>query len=155
MARKEALLRLHKLLLARRDALRRALDGDMSSLRELAANRSGDPVDAALDLAQNEVSSQLAELESRELQHTERAIERMKQGTYGLCEHCGNKIPLARLNALPYSTTCIDCQRDQERSGEGGGGAGDDWERVYDTERLGKDDDVNLSDVEFDLSESR
>jgi DnaK suppressor protein len=30
---------------------------------------------------------------------------------------CGGKIPLARLNALPYATMCIECQRELERSG--------------------------------------
>ena len=149
MARKDTLIKLHKLLLTRRDALRRALAGDMSLLKELSSNRSGDPVDAALDLAQNEVSSQLAEMESRELRDIEQALAQMKQGSYGTCDVCENKIPLARLNALPYTTTCIDCQRDQERSG-GSGDSEDDWARAYG----GGSDDASLSDAEFDLSES-
>jgi DnaK suppressor protein len=45
----------------------------------------------------------------------------MRDGKYGSCEVCGGKIPLARLNALPYATMCIECQRDLERSGGAGG----------------------------------
>jgi DnaK suppressor protein len=120
MARKDSLLNLHAILVRRRDALRNALAGDLTLLRELRSESPGDVVDAAYDSAQDEISSQLAEVESRELAHIENALERMKAGSYGTCEVCSCKIPLARLNALPYATMCIDCQRELERSGGGG-----------------------------------
>ena len=47
----------------------------------------------------------------------ERALRRLKTGTYGKCEACSTKIPVARLNALPYSTVCIKCQREIESEG--------------------------------------
>ncbi|MFN9370211.1 MAG: TraR/DksA family transcriptional regulator [Planctomycetia bacterium] len=122
MARKDALLNLRSILVRRRDALRSALAGDLTLLRELRSESPGDVVDAAYDSAQDELSSQLAEVESRELANIENALERMKAGSYGLCEVCGGKIPLARLNALPYATMCIECQRDLERSGSSGHG---------------------------------
>lgn len=75
-------------------------------------------IDAAYDSAQDEISSQLAEVESRELANIENALERLKIGKYGQCEVCGGRIPMARLHALPYATMCIDCQRELERSGE-------------------------------------
>ena len=99
--RKEAILRLRQVLLRRRDALRKALAGDLSSLKELRQQTSGDMLDAALDSAQDEISSQLAEVESRELTQIETALERMRNGTYGICEVTGRQIPLARLQALP------------------------------------------------------
>ena len=117
MARKEALLNLRSVLLRRREALKRALSGDLSLLRELQCETKGDVIDVALDSAQDEISSQLAEVESRELASIENALERMKGGSYGLCEHCGGKIPLARLQALPYATSCIRCQREAEQGG--------------------------------------
>ena len=117
MARKDSLLNLHAILVRRRDALRSALAGDLTLLKELRSESPGDVIDAAYDSAQDEISSQLAEVESRELAHIENALGRMKAGTYGLCEVCGDKIPLARLNALPYATMCITCQRELERSG--------------------------------------
>ncbi|MFM8890931.1 MAG: TraR/DksA family transcriptional regulator [Planctomycetia bacterium] len=117
MARKDSLLNLRAILVRRRDALRSALAGDLSLLKSLRSESPGDVIDAAYDSAQDEISSQLAEVESRELANIENALERMKAGTYGLCEICNCKIPMARLNALPYATVCIECQREIERTG--------------------------------------
>src|SRR5258708_34952450 len=133
MARRDALLRLHKTLLARRGALRKALAGELADLRNFKTD-SGDSVDVAFDTGSDEIATQLAELEARELNQIERALARMKQGIYGVCELCQIKIPVARLNALPYSTTCIECQREMEHyPGWALGGRGGDWEKVYDT----------------------
>lgn len=122
MARKDALLNLRAILVRRRDALRSALAGDLTLLKELRSESPGDVIDAAVDSAQDEISSQLAEVESRELASIENALERMRTGHYGTCEYCGCKIPMARLNALPYATMCIACQRDVERTGAGPAG---------------------------------
>jgi len=149
MARKEALLNLREVLIKRRDALRRVLAGDLSSLKELKAQASGDVVDAALDSVQDEISSQLAEVESRELARTENALERMRDGQYGVCEGCGCNIPMARLMALPYATLCIKCQREAERDGLSQDN-GANWDRILDED--GADSDFSPSDLEIDVS---
>jgi len=78
MARKDALLRLTSRLVARRDALRKAINGDLDSFRKFAAVRGvGDNVDAAVDSANDEISSQLVEIESRELGQIEHALQRI------------------------------------------------------------------------------
>jgi len=149
MARKDSLFNMRQILIKRRDALRSALAGDLSLLKELRAQTAGDVVDAALDSAQDEISSQLAEVESRELARIENALERMRAGHYGVCEGCGIKIPMARLNALPYATYCIECQREAERSG-GGLGGDTDWGRLVDSG--GGDAEVSINDIELDVS---
>jgi DnaK suppressor protein len=160
MARKDALLRLHARLVARRDALRKALTGDQDSFRELAAlDVVGDNVDAAVDNANDEISSQLVEIESRELNQIEHALQRIVDGFYGRCEYCGGKIAEARLNALPYTNSCIDCQRENERSGGHlfrAAGETHRWEKVFDKsmDDNERDSDIKLSDYEMDLSES-
>ena len=78
MARKDALLNMRAILVKRRDALRSALAGDLTLLKELRSESPGDVVDAAYDSAQDEISSQLAQVESRELASIENALERMK-----------------------------------------------------------------------------
>jgi DnaK suppressor protein len=148
MARKEAILNLRQVLIKRRDALRKALAGDLSLLKELREQSSGDVVDAALDSAQDEISSQLAEVESRELANIENALEQMREGRYGACEVCETNIPLARLQALPYATLCIQCQREAEKSGSSGGSAAN-WGRIFDAES--KDQDIVLNDLELDV----
>ena len=147
MARKDAILSMRQILIMRRDALRTALAGDLSLLKELRAQTAGDVVDAALDSAQDEISSQLAEVESRELASIENALQRMRDGQYGLCEACATSIPMARLNALPYATLCIECQREAERFGKGASGDSD-WGRVLDS---GSGDDVSINDIEIDV----
>jgi DnaK suppressor protein len=117
MARKDAIKNLKKVLEKRRDAMRKALAGDFSDLNDLRETL-GDAVDVALDSAQNELNSQLAEVENRELAQIEIALEKMQSGSFGLCEICEKIIPLARLQALPYATNCIDCQTNKEIYGE-------------------------------------
>ena len=147
MARKEAMNNLKQILIRRRDALRKALAGDLSSLKELRQQTSGDVMDAAMDTAQDEISSQLAEVESRELTNIETALERMRSGEYGHCDGCGEGIPLARLQALPYATMCIGCQREAEKNGDTVGGAAN-WGRILDS-GMG-DSDVSVADLEID-----
>lgn len=149
MSRKDAIMNLREVLIKRRDTLRRVLAGDLGLLKEYRAQSSGDVVDAALDTAQDEISSQLAEVESRELARTENALERMRNGQYGACENCGASIPMARLMALPYATLCIKCQREAERQGLSGG-ADADWGRLLDSGS--HDNDVSLNDMELDIS---
>ncbi len=148
MARKDAILSMYNVLIKRRDALRKALAGDLSLLKELRDQTSGDVVDAALDSAQDEISSQLAEVESRELASIDKALARMKEGAFGSCEACNAKIPMARLNALPYATFCIDCQREVEKYGEGAL-ENADWGRVLDG---GGERDLTINDIELDVS---
>ncbi|WP_327363011.1 MULTISPECIES: TraR/DksA family transcriptional regulator [unclassified Streptomyces] len=49
------------------------------------------------------------------LEQTERALERLDAGTYGLCENCGQPIGKARMQAFPRATLCVDCKQKQER----------------------------------------
>lgn len=146
MARKDHILKMRSLLVRRRDALRKALAGDLSLLKELRDQQGSDVVDAALDTAQDEISSQLAEVESRELASIDKALDRMREGNYGLCEACSTKIPVARLNALPYATLCIECQR-LEESGGGAAGSNADWSRVLDSSYA--ENEVSFSDLEI------
>lgn len=49
------------------------------------------------------------------LSQTERALERLDAGTYGLCENCGEPIGKARMQAFPRATLCVACKQKQER----------------------------------------
>lgn len=130
MSRKDAIKKLREQLVRRRDALHRALEGDLSLLRELHQEKTGDVLDAAADTVQDELNSQLIEAESRELNAINDAIDRIKRRAYGDCDSCGKPIPLTRLRAIPYATDCIDCRRKAEtRTGTSGAVM---WNRVFD-----------------------
>lgn len=44
------------------------------------------------------------------LNDIESALERIEDGSYGLCAECSNEIPPRRLQALPFATLCVNCQ---------------------------------------------
>jgi len=159
MARKDALLRLTSRLIARRDALRKALTGDLDGFRNFSDESGvGDSIDAAVDSANDEISSQLVEIESRELGQIEHALQRIAAGVYGRCEFCSDKITEARLNALPYTNSCIDCQRENERLGQNRpmDAESQRWAKVFSKQVDDGEGDakINLSDFEMDYSES-
>ena len=92
-------------------------------------------------------------MDSRELNQIEWALARIEQGTYGVCEGCSERIPLGRLNALPYSTMCIECQREMESYPRWASDRVINWEKVYDAvSRTEEPKDISLSDIEIDLS---
>ena len=154
MARRDALLRLNKTLTGRRNELRKRLGADLARLgsQQLNSSATGDAADAAFDHQGEELSTQLAELEARELNQIERALLRLRQGTYGICEGCSTKIPVARLNVLPYSTLCIKCQREAENDADWlAERRNANWEAVSDGSPM-EDREVRLSDLEMDYS---
>lgn len=78
--------------------------------------RNPDRADLAQAYASRERDLTLSTLEHEQLQQIEAALERLDDGTYGRCEQCGQTINPERLEALPYATLCITCQREQEQA---------------------------------------
>lgn len=151
MARRDALMRITKSLLTRRTELRKRLGMEFDTLGSKSPAATGDSADAAFEHAGEELAFQLSELEGRELAQVERALLRIKQGKYGVCDGCSTKIPVLRLNALPYSTLCIKCQREAEAdTGFVGELAAMDWDKVRDADGS-HDREVDLADLEIDL----
>lgn len=148
MARKDALLKITKTLLARRNELRKRLGMELNDLGTVAG---GDVADAAFGASGGEMASQLAQLESRELAQIELALARLKQGRYGVCDLCEKRIPVARLNAVPYSVMCVPCQGQAERDG--------DWLESHahfswgDVKDPGHDRDLDFAAVQAELGQ--
>ncbi len=80
-------------------------------LAETAAERSPDPTSAEGGSMAFEYEKELSVDANTEdlLRKTEVALERIEDGRYGLCESCSSAIPIARLEALPYTTLCVTC----------------------------------------------
>ncbi len=148
MARRDALLRLHKSLLARRGDLLKKLAGEWANLRGFGTDSTGDTADAAFESGSDEMASQLAALDARELAQIERALTKLKNGTYGTCEGCGGKIGVPRLNALPYTAYCINCQREAETNPDWEERSGANWEKVFDVQApLEEQREITMSDI--------
>jgi RNA polymerase-binding protein DksA len=70
--------------------------------------------DTATETYDRELDYTLEENSERLLAEIDAALVRIENGTYGTCTNCGKQIPEERLEALPWTTLCIDCQRDRE-----------------------------------------
>ena len=68
-----------------------------------------DWVERASEIENNEVLDSLDEITLAEAAELRHAVERIDNGTYGRCEHCGGDIRYARLEALPGTSTCVRC----------------------------------------------
>lgn len=144
MSRKAQLQKMKEVLLQRLQALRLAMDGDDSLLRNFGQQSGGDVVDFASESASAEIGSQLAEAGAREISRIEAALKNLKDGTYGQCEGCDKPIPLARLQALPYASLCIHCTRAAEEAGVDPGKVVD-WSQILDP-------DASSSDMGFNFT---
>lgn len=72
--------------------------------------------DSATATLNREIDYTLEENSEHVLNGIEAALQRIETGTFGSCAGCGKQIDEERLEALPYATRCIDCQRLAERA---------------------------------------
>ncbi|MFF7383823.1 TraR/DksA C4-type zinc finger protein [Streptomyces griseoluteus] len=84
-------------------------------MRDSADGAGDDEADTGSKNITREHELALAANAREMLSQTERALERMDAGTYGLCENCGNPIGKARMQAFPRATLCVECKQKQER----------------------------------------
>jgi DnaK suppressor protein len=80
-------------------------------LTETSSDRSPDPNTAEGGSLAFEMEKELSLWQNAQhiLANVEEAIERIELGTYGTCDECGSSIPVARLDALPYTKLCVSC----------------------------------------------
>ena len=104
----------HMLLQMRKDLLR-----DVSqSIKEESDHLRfdvGDFYDHASNDRDRELALVLTDREREKLQRVEDALKRIEEGTYGICEICGDEIDKDRLMVMPFTKLCLSCQEDRER----------------------------------------
>jgi len=103
-----------KLLEMRRQVLRE-IDNDLKEGREGAKDDGKDTYDLASEERDREISFILSDREREKLQGIQEALERIEDGSYGICESCESEIASARLEALPFTRLCVSCQSDREK----------------------------------------
>ena len=88
-----------------------------SSIEDLAAAREGDNSDDEHDPEGSTLAFERSQSETllreswQRLTEIAAALERLDEGTFGLCVVCGEPIPEVRLEARPYAATCVACAR--------------------------------------------
>jgi DnaK suppressor protein len=102
-------------------ALRARLRDDLDQMADARLERGrSDPngelsrmpihmADIGTDNFEREFTLSLMESKDETLQRLEEALERIEDGTFGVCEGCGGRIPKKRLAAIPYATRCVKC----------------------------------------------
>ena len=90
---------------------------EAESLISAAGGWEGDQIDQANANAEAELQIHLHETDLRLLRAIEEALARIRHETFGTCEHCGNPISRARLEAVPWTRHCRDCKERETRTG--------------------------------------
>ncbi len=87
---------------------------------EFRADRSDamDSVDQADSSYASDYNLTLREKIIQQIREVDEALERFSQGTYGICDNCGEDIPEARLKVRPNARYCAVCKEAMERKGE-------------------------------------
>jgi RNA polymerase-binding protein DksA len=83
--------------------------------RDSGEGAGDDQADAGTKTFEREHEMSLAANSRDLLSQVERALQRLDDGTYGICESCGNPIGKARLQAFPRATLCVSCKQREER----------------------------------------
>jgi DnaK suppressor protein len=74
-----------------------------------------DSVDAGSFTSEREKDLSIAQNVRDLLEKIARALDKIEDGTYGICESCGQPIEAARLKALPHALLCLSCKKAEER----------------------------------------
>ncbi len=102
-------------LLDMRRQVLREIDNDLRQGREGAKDDGMDTYDLASEERDREISFILSDREREKLQAIQDALERIDDGTYGICESCESEIAPGRLEAMPFTRLCVSCQSDREK----------------------------------------
>jgi DnaK suppressor protein len=105
---KEMLLKMREELV--RDIARRSKATAVSGVSDI-----GDILDSVSEERTRELDMILTDREKQKLKQIDDALDRIEEGSYGLCEECGIKIPRARLKVVPFAKYCVECKEVIER----------------------------------------
>jgi RNA polymerase-binding transcription factor len=126
-SRKKFLAKVRENLNEMRSRLLHGMESDMKAEREGNKDEGMDTYDLASEERDREINFILSDREHEKIRQIDEALERLSEGTYGVCESCGLEIGEERLQAMPFTRLCRDCQQEQEREAR--------TQRRYDEER--------------------
>jgi DnaK suppressor protein len=113
--RKLFLKRSREILLGQKRHILRDLEVELKEGREGSQEEGMDAYDIASEERDREINLILSDRDREKLQAIEDALERIDDGTYGICEGCEEEIAQERLEAMPFTRLCFTCQSERER----------------------------------------
>ncbi len=114
---KDQLAKIKAKLLKQRDLLTNNIKAGLEEIENQEGHHLADLEDID-DVQDNDAVFEVVNNASATLEQIERALAMIEEGTYGICEECGEPIPLERLKALPFATQCVKCKRKAEMEEE-------------------------------------
>jgi len=102
-------------LLARREGLVGQVEAAEMYSRERDSEATQDPADMAANAYTKELLVSMSANDRRLLELIDEALDRIEEGEYGECVHCGEPVQEKRLEAVPWARHCLRCQDLQER----------------------------------------
>ena len=113
--RKAFLKKMREKLLEMRAQLLRSVQSDLHEGREQTKDEGMDTYDIASDARDREISLILNDRDRDKALAIDDALARIDEGSYGVCDSCESDIAEARLEALPFTRLCINCQAEREK----------------------------------------
>ncbi|HIE03315.1 MAG TPA: TraR/DksA family transcriptional regulator [Candidatus Latescibacteria bacterium] len=104
-----------KLVLKERERILRGLSNVQEDLKETSEETLIEEIDKAFSSEGRELLSSFVDRHTEGLEAVNQALERIKEGTYGICVRCGREISEERLEAIPTASLCLSCQQELER----------------------------------------
>jgi DnaK suppressor protein len=89
------------------------VQGTLAHVSDLE-DRPSDKADQASIASDVGFAFRIRDREEKLIEKIIEALEKLDVGTFGICEACGEEIPLKRLMARPMTTLCIECKKEQE-----------------------------------------
>ena len=96
------------------EELLKEADGTVSDM-SVQKESFPDPTDRASHEADRNFMLRIRDRESKLIKKIKKALIRIEEGTFGICESCGEDIAFKRLKARPVTTQCIDCKTKEEQ----------------------------------------
>lgn len=114
---KTDITRFHQMLVELKNQLTRSLEGATKDVKrpDEATGYSQHQADQGTDDFDRTISIEVTGKEFDILKQVERAIEKIENNTYGICDITGAEIPKARLEAIPYATMTVEAQEKFEK----------------------------------------
>ena len=111
--------RLHERAAQLRGEIQRTLERSSDETHVRSAEQARDTEDDSFSNLIVDLNLAEIDRDADELRRIDTALARLSEGSYGLCEDCGQRIPQARLEAEPTALRCIRCQELYERTHAG------------------------------------
>ncbi len=113
--RKAFLKKARETLVEMRAQLLRSVTTELAEGREQSKDEGMDTYDIASDARDREISHILTDRDREKVLAIDEALSRIDDGSYGMCESCESEIAEARLEAMPFTRLCVNCQAEREK----------------------------------------